>query len=482
MLKLLFFAFLLSASFAESATPVKSVKEQLWAIESSIDRVVLSVDPHVHIGIEIVSLKTGQRIYAKNAYQLFIPASNMKLLTGAAALYLLGNDYRFETKIYSDGPIENGVVKGNLYIQGSGDPELTTRALEELVFQLKMKEIHGVEGHLYVDNEAFDGVAQGPGWTWDDGAVVWNSPMDALTLNHSCVNVWVKPNSCCDKPPVVYVNPKTEFVTIENLALTTLKKNDLSVDRRWITRENVIQVKGCIASNQEIQKFVIPVESPHLYTAHVLRDLLVKNGTRFNGEIEKLAVAEGAVELASYSSRPLSAVVEQMMKDSDNLIADCIFKKLGQLKVSAPGTWQGGTKALKEFLSKQVGLDVSNMVVLDGSGMSRYNLVSPHQFVQFLVWMDQQFSISPEWQSTLPVSGVDGTLQHRMQDPAVKGKVRAKSGSLKGVSTLSGYVVTKDGEKLAFSIMMSGFTKESSEYKFGIEDQIMKILASYSKN
>ena len=456
----------------------RSNKAKIREIHSGIEKIVQSVDPHVHIGIEVVSLKTGRSLYAKNTGHLFMPASNLKLITGAAALQILGADYRFQTKLYTDAPIKDGILQGSLWIKGSGDPELSTRSLEELVSQLKSKGIQKIEGSLYVDRCDFDGIAQGPGWTWDDGAVVWNSPMDALTINHSCVDVWVEPNKSSDLPPHVYVQPNTDFVTIENLGMTSLEDHDLSVERSWMARENSIQIKGSIALSKNIQKFMIPVESPHLYAAHVLRNLLAKNQILFEGEIQEKAVTAQAVELASYASRPLREIVIAMMKISDNLIADCLFKKIGQQTFGAPGSWQSGTRAVKNFLTNTVGMDVSNMVIVDGSGMSRYNLLSPHQFIQFLTWADNQFPISLEFATSLPIAGVDGCLRNRMTDPAVKGRVLAKTGSLMGVSTLSGYAMTKAGEKLVFSIMISGFTKESSEYKVQIEDQILQYIVN----
>lgn len=468
---------LLLSPVVEAASASRSSKEKVRELQHGIEKIIQTADPDVHVGIEIVSMKTGQKLYARNANHLFMPASNLKLATCAAALQVLGADYRFQTQLHTDAPIEQGVVKGSLWIKGSGDPELSTRDLADLVFQLKLKGISKVEGHLYIDHFDFDQIAQGPGWTWDDGAVAWNSPMDALTLNHSCVDVWVKPNSHCDQPPQVCVQPKTDFVKVENCAITSQQEKDLVVERAWMTRENRIQIKGSVPLNEEAQHFAIPVESPHLYAASILCHLLEKNGIVLQGEVHEKAVPAEARQLAIHSSRPLFEIIVEMMKVSDNLIADCLFKKIGQQVAGPPGSWQKGSQAVRDFLAKTVGMDVSKMVILDGSGMSRYNLMSPHQLVQLLTWIDQKFLNSSELISSLPVSGVDGCLKNRMTDPSIKGRVRAKTGTLSGASTLSGYVVTQAGEKLVFSIMISGFTKQSSEYKTQIEDQIVQYIA-----
>ncbi len=468
----------LSSSHADAVAQSSSNKEQFLTIQRRMEQIVDSVDPNVHIGIEVVSLATGKTLYEKNASSLFLPASTMKLITGSAAMEILGIDYRFLTKIYTDGLIEKGVIKGNVWIKGAGDPELSTRSLEDLALQVKLKGVQRIQGNIYIDRSDFDGIAQGPGWTWDDGAVDWNSPLDALTINHSCVAIWVKPNSLCELPPEVYIEPETELVTVENHALTVENKEALSVERRWKTKENIIDVSGSVVKGQEIQKFRVPVESPYVYAAYVFRDLLEKNGIRFKGKIEEKKMGPGYSELASYASRPLFEMVVEMMKISDNLIADSLFKKIGQQIFGSPGSWQNGMEAIKSFLTEKVGMDVSNLVIVDGSGISRYNLLSPHQLITLLTWVDQHSAISSEFMASLPISGTDGNLCNRMTAPSVKGKVRAKTGSLMGVSTLAGYATTWKGERLVFSIMMSGFTKESSQYKREIEDRILEFLTS----
>ena len=158
----------------------------------------------MHIGIDILLANTGERVYQKNRKQLFTPASCMKIATAAAAIHTLGVDYRFETTLYTDGKIIEGTLRGNLYLKGSGDPYLNTWNLDDLAFQLKLLGIERVEGDLFVDNTDFDPVSQGPGWMWDEGLNYWNSPMDALTVNHSCVEIWENPAKCSPRLPIFF--------------------------------------------------------------------------------------------------------------------------------------------------------------------------------------------------------------------------------------------------------------------------------------
>lgn len=458
----------------------RSTKEQLTSLQAAIERIILDADPDVHIGVEVMSLKNGQRLYQKSSHHLFAPASCLKMITGAAALQLLGVDFRFETKLLTDGKVEQKTLKGNLFLQGSGDPEFAVRDLEELVFQLKLQNITQIEGNLYVDNTLFDGICQGPGWMWDDKGYDWTAPNDALILNHSCIDLWVKPSDKVGDPPFVYQYPKSDFILIENHAETTKGENNLSVKRRWMTKENIIDIAGKISSNKQAEHYVISIENPHLYAAHVFRNILTKAGYTFTGKIDAKVTPKNATLLGKHMSRPLCSIVGEMMKTSDNLVANCLFKKMGEKRFGVPGTWQKGSQAVREFLAQTVGVNIDKVVIMDGCGQSRYNLISAHQFVQFLSWMNQQFSFCSEFMSSLPISGTDGTLTHRMSYPVVKGKVRAKTGSMTGISTISGYLTTKDGELIAFSILQNGITGKATEYKTRIEDAICTLLTNFS--
>ncbi len=471
MNKLIVFLLLLCVSTA--AKPIG--KDRLFAFRAGIERIILNADPYANVGVEVVSLKTGEVLFQKNCHHLLVPASNLKLLTGAAALYLLGVDYRFETALYTDGKIENGMLKGDLFLKGSGDPELAVRDLEELAFQLKLLGIESILGNLYVDITLFDEISQGPGWMWDDQGEKWNSPLSALMLNHSCIDLWVKPHESAGKAPYVYVFPRNDFVEIDNHALTASNDDTLAVERRWQKKENVIDIKGKIS---QVKHYSVPIEYPHLYAASVFSTLLNKAGIDFDGKIEMRPVSDNALPLAAHASRPLSLIVKEMMKSSDNLIADSLFKKIGEARYGRPGSWQKGSKAIRDFLSTNAGVDTQNMVVMDGSGLSRYNLVSAHHFTDFLKWMHKEFSCGSEFAASLPISGIDGTLDKRMA--GLKGKIRAKTGGMTGISSLCGYAMTKEGELLAFSILENGFTKPVDEYRTQIEDAICAFLTEFS--
>ncbi|MBS0620357.1 MAG: D-alanyl-D-alanine carboxypeptidase/D-alanyl-D-alanine-endopeptidase [Verrucomicrobia bacterium] len=441
-------------------------------LREEVDAIIAGVDPDVHLGIEVVSLRTGESVLARNHNQLFVPGSTLKLFTAAAALHYLGRDFRFETRLYADGKIAEGGLEGDLYIQGAGDPELSLADLEVLACELPFEKI---SGNLYVDRTLFDTVVWGPGWMWDEGAELWNSPMAALTVNHSAVEVWVEPSEKVGEMARVRLEPACHFLSLACKATTSQNQEGLFVERRWRTRENIIDIQGALPIHSKPQVFRVSVEDPELFVAALLRDLLVRKGVRFSGKIAFKAVPEKAKVVGTVFSRPLQEMISSFLKKSDNLASNCVFKKIGEKCYGKPGTWSKGTKAVQAFLDKEVGLDTSRMVVVDGSGESRYNLSSPHQFVQFLVWMHKHY---PDFSKTLAIGGYDGTLKNRMVKGRCKGKVFAKTGLMTGVTGISGYLLTDSGEPLVFSILQGGFIRGAMEYREGIEDAILEKLVA----
>ncbi|MFI5333686.1 MAG: D-alanyl-D-alanine carboxypeptidase/D-alanyl-D-alanine-endopeptidase [Chlamydiales bacterium] len=461
-----------------AATP----QEELRFLKNAIDRTIEQVNPDLHIGIEIVSLKNGLKIYEKNAKQMFIPASVQKLFTAAASLSILGSDFRFETALYSEGEIQNGILAGNLYLKGSGDPSLVTDDLETLVSELEGAGIKQIRGDLCIDHFDFDQVTLGPGWMWDEGAEFWNSPLDALLVNHSCVTLWIGPGENVGNPCQITMTPEIPSVEVCNYSKTSKEKGVLEVCRTSSTKGSRIQVSGTMDVKDLLREYRIPLEDPSLYAAELLHLLLGKHNIFVTGKIRYQKVPKGAKCIASHLSSPLSELVLYMTKTSDNLYANCFFKKIGEATCGAPGSWKKGTHALMQFLSEKVKMDTSRLVIVDGDGQSRYNLIAPDQLVTLLKWAKTQSLFYPEFLASLPLACVDGTLKERMCNAQVRGRVRAKTGTMTGVSTLAGYAATKEGEFLAFAIMTNGLTTTGRKYKEELEDEICTLLTSFSRD
>lgn len=466
MKTILFALFIVLVSF-------KSPKDQRFEMHNQIDRIISQIDSSSHIGIEVVSLKNEQVLYQKDERKFFVPGSTVKLFTSAAALSILGVNFTFETQVLGLKQPQDGVLKSDLFLKGSGDPSLNVVDLEQLIFQLKEKGIECIHGNLILDHSEFDTVALGPGWMWDEGAEYWNSPMDALTVNHSCIDIWVDPSKEVGEAPAICVYPDCDYVSVNNEARTCGRKCELKVARRWMKKENVIDVEGNVPQDSCRQHFQVSVESPHHFVGVIFKTLLEQNGISFNGKVLEGMTPERAEILATHSSLPLSYLVKVMMKNSDNLYSNCIFKKIGAKRFGVPGTWAKGAQAMREFLEFEAHLKEKDFCVVDGSGESRYNMVSNDQMVQFLMWAQRQFNFGSEFVSSLVISGVD---MKRLGSSKMKGKVRAKSGNMTGVAALAGYAETNNNEIVAFSIMTNGFMKPNKVIKDHIEDQIVKAF------
>ncbi len=458
-----FFLFCVFSLFADSADDLKA----------EIDQIIHSCDSSVHLGVEVYSLKTQEILYEKNKDKLFTPASGLKVFTAAAALSILPQDFSFETDVFTDS-------KGNLYLKGGGDPTLTLEALRDLIFQLKATGLDKIQGDIFLDETIFDTFAQGPGWMWDDLGEAWNPPVNGLLVNRSSVFLWVAPGATLGAPARILLIPSWKQMKVDNQIKTDLKLNRLVIDRVRDNPQEVFSVKGTISQGSLPLLKKLPVDDPLFYTGECFMHLLKEEGMVFQGALKKGKTPTVAQKLATHSSRPVVEIVMEMMKESDNLYANALFKKIGQVCGGAPGSYQKGASGLRDFLKRGPAIDPSNMVILDGCGQSRYNLVSPSQMIQMLSWASQEFLLSAEFLASFPISGVDGSLKARLED--VRGKIRGKTGSMQGVSSLSGYAETKDEEVLAFTIFLNGFVQNGHNYKQEIEDKICRSLVNFKRD
>ncbi|NDE82667.1 MAG: D-alanyl-D-alanine carboxypeptidase/D-alanyl-D-alanine-endopeptidase [Chlamydiia bacterium] len=448
-------------------------------LQLQLDKVIQKQIGSAHIGIEVVSLATRSPIYQKNSSKLFIPASCLKIFTGSSCLAFLGPDYRFTTGVWTDGVIKNKRLIGNIYLKGGGDPSLDEKGLQALALQIKGLGIEKIVGSLFVDTSDFDSIQKGPGWMWDDGPEYWNCPVSALTVNHGCVELLMEPSIGINQAPKIILQPNTAFVKCHNLAQTCDGADgQIAIERRSDQEKNSLYVTGLIPSKSQPMLYRVSLEDPHLYAGALFLDTLRNCGIFCPKGIEQKKIPEKARLLVEHRSDCLEILVHKMMKESDNLYAECFFKKIGQLCFGGEGTWRLAADAVKKLIATK-GLNTSQMALLDGSGMSRYNLISPRQLVEFLLITRDDPVVFKPFINSLPVSGIDGTLKFTMDDPELVGKIRAKTGSMTGVRCLSGYVITTSGEELVVSIMMNGVIDKSVALK--LEKEICKILVGYKK-
>ncbi|MFQ6674338.1 MAG: D-alanyl-D-alanine carboxypeptidase/D-alanyl-D-alanine-endopeptidase, partial [Fidelibacterota bacterium] len=397
-----------SCTYQSAIDYPRLTRVQSSQLREKVDRAVAQKASDLNLGMKVVSLKTGEVIYERNGNHLFTPASNTKLITAAAALHILGPHYRFRTAVYSDSPLSSAVLKGNLYLKGSGDPELTDEDLEEMVHDLQLQGLTTIQGNLVIDGSEFDSDPWGPGWMWDQGSHWFSAPVDAVTLNDNCVIVRVTPAARSGTPPMVRIDPPTKYVSTEVEAVTVSGdslRNGLTVERRWRTRENIIDITGAISIHESPRDYVVSIENPALYTGTVLEELLQESGIELTGEVIQDSVPRRAVPLVVHTSRPLSESVKNFLKVSHNLTGELLLKKIGGETEGLPGSWKKGLKSIKTFLQNEVRVDTTTLVMADGSGSSRYNLLSPDHVVRLLAWAHDNFQLFPEFSSALPIGG-----------------------------------------------------------------------------
>jgi D-alanyl-D-alanine carboxypeptidase/D-alanyl-D-alanine-endopeptidase (penicillin-binding protein 4) len=438
---------------------------------------------HTGIALLVVSLDRGDTLFAREEDRLYTPASNRKLFTAASALHWLGPEHRFVTPLLATAPIIGDTLRGDLVLLGRGDPDLAAADLAALADTLAARGVRVVTGDVRADDSWFDDVEWGAGWMWDDGPY-WEWPyVTALTIEDNVVTVTTRPGPKIGALVGVAVDPPTGYVTL-NVAATTGPAggtSDLVVDRHWDPKENVIDVTGTLALDAAAVVARRTVEDPALYAASLLLELLEARGVEVLGAARHGSIGEMVADtVAAHTSEPLAASIRNFLKISDNLTGELLVKAVGASVAGPPGTYEKGLAAERVFLAGEVGIDTTAQNLADGSGVSRYNLVTARQIIGLLEYMTSRTDLFPAYLQALPVAGVDGTLEERMRGTAAEGRARAKTGTLNGVTALSGYVPSAEGERLAFSMMIE-FYVGSTAPRRAVQDSIVAALARFRR-
>ena len=318
---------------------------------------------------------------------------------------------------------------------------------------------------------------------WDDGPVGGYYPhLSALTINRNGVFVRISPGPEVGDPVRVHLDPPTQYMKIVNEATTVgaSKKVRVKIKRKnGADGENVLMIDGAMAMGQAEMNRRVDILDPALYCGALLREMLAKRGVTLQGKVRYGEVPEGTAEIITHVSPPLSSILREMNKPSDNLIAELLLKTIGAELKGVPGTGEKGLSAINEFLG-EIGMDAAGYALADGSGVSRYNLVTASLLTDLLIYMFRNFAVMPDYLASLPIGGVDGTLTRRMRGMSAEGVLRAKTGTLRGITTLAGYTVTADGETVVFSILVSNYLGSANPRRL-LQDRIGNILTQFSR-
>lgn len=435
-------------------------------------------------GVSIRTASTGDLIYSYNGETRLTPASNLKLFTAAAALTTLGKDYTFQTELHTDGEIKWHVLIGNLYIKGKGDPTITTNTFDQFAKELKKKGIKWISGDLIGDDSWYDDVRYSIDIPWSDETAYYGAQISALTVSpdldydSGTIICEVSPGEKTNQKATVSFSPETDYVQVINKTKTVEKdgRNDITISRNHGT--NIIQIEGTIPLNDPLHKESIAVWEPTKYSLNVFKQALHKQGIKLLGDVKVGDIPSNSQVVISHSSMPLSELLLPFMKLSNNIHAEVLIKEMGKV-FKGKGSFKEGLE-VEEHALTSLGVKTETMIMRDGSGISHMNLVPPNEITRMLYHL-QDMDWFPCYMNSLPVAGIKdkmigGTLRNRMKGSPLKENVIAKTGTLTNVSSLSGYVKTKNGETFIFSILLNHL--KGSDQGKQIEEQILNTIAN----
>jgi D-alanyl-D-alanine carboxypeptidase/D-alanyl-D-alanine-endopeptidase (penicillin-binding protein 4) len=474
-MKVIIFIFvLLSSSFLFAQSNIIKLHDDLFQIIND------DFFEQSQIAVSVYDLTEGETLFQHNNKILFHPGSNMKLLTSAAAINYLDSSYKFSTSLYHTGVIEGDTLFGDLYVVGGLDPEFTTDDLDSLIQEVKFLGIKYISNNIYADVSVKDSIYWGEGWMWDDEPDPGAPHLSALNINDNSIEVFVE-GTIVDSHANIILTPETDYVIVDNRTKTVQDtiQNDFRIDRDWLNRENTIIVEGKVRQGEIIDSSdyteKLSLLEPEKYFLTLFKEHLIKSEIFINGIMEVKKLPANSVYLSTII-RPIDSVLVNVNKDSDNLSAEMLLYAMALNDSGAPAIAENGIETIKKLVDS-IGLDPEKYSYADGSGVSRYNLVSAELLIELLIYMYN----NPEFNrfyNSLAIAGVDGTLEKRMIDTDAEGRVFAKTGTLNGVSALSGYVKTLNDHLLAFSILIQNFV-EKTRVARNLQDEICNILVKY---
>ena len=462
-------------------------------------------------GIQVVDLDDGRTIYEQHQDKLFLPASNGKLFSTALALSRLGPDYFHTTTVVSKAEIDpDGILGGDLVLLGGGDPNFSSRLipynpkkefasdrlapLRELARQVTAAGIKKIAGGVIGDDSRYVWQRHSPGWSIDDGMWGYGAPISALSFNDNTITMQVLPGRAVRENARVAFRPDIGYFGLDNrlrTAATRMVPRGLHLDRAPGTRE--LALWGDISIHSRGRKLTVAVDNPALFAARAFHHVLSETGVEIAGDarvrhalghefpsLKQVADPKTETyptELAGVRSASLAETVKIVNKVSQNLHAEMLLREVARRRRGV-GSFQAGLEDLEDFLEKDVGLREQEFVLADASGLSRRNLVSPAATVKLLTHMWKSEN-RETFVASLPIAGEDGTLDWRFSRTPVRGRIRAKTGTLSHVTAISGYIATADDRDLAFSIMVNNYGVQAS-YIRNLVDKICIALTEPS--
>lgn len=477
-----------TGTFAQSIGPLKA------ALDPILDA---SPMENAWWGAVVVDVESGDVLYTRNGGRSFVPASNAKLFTTAAALDLLGPDYRWVTNVYIDGNVVHGELQGNLIVRGSGDPSIgarysngdPTRVFRAWADSLRRAGIRVIRGDVIGDDDVFDDVPYGEAWSWDDEQFAYATAINGLPFNDNVIDVTITARRASEPGNVSWEPDRTDYVVIVNRTITTQSGTRLKEGYKRRRGTNIIELTSKVPQGR-IDHESLSVHNPTGYFVHVLRQTLQREGIAIDGravDVDELSIRPQYSNpryrrIASYQSPPLSVIAETVNTESQNLYAELLLRTLGvEMPLQNSGNRETGSAeaglqvAQATYLA--AGVDTSRLQLVDGSGLSRKNLVTPNMTAALLRYMasHEEAAVREAFIGSLAVGGQTGTLAWRFRNGP---EVRAKTGSLGNISSLAGYVTSQSGALLVFVLMCNNHTVKQSVIR-RTQDRVVTRVATW---
>jgi len=440
------------------------------------------------VGFIVTDVATGAVLAESGADALINPASNDKMVTSAAALSTLKPEYRFKTEYFVQGRLKDGTLDGNLVVKGYGDPSVVSERLVRVANELYLFGIEKITGDVVVDETWFDGNEEARGWEQEDAPDrAYAAPVNALMVNYNAVAVYVRPGAAPGQPAIVRVDPPSERVTVKGEVLTEAvgrgvrlssdKDVDAVASRDAPGTGTVLTIEGSVGLRDSPERIYRRVYDPALHFGSTLTTYLQQRGVKMKHSVARGVVPAGARLVLVDKSPALKDVVSTLNHYSNNVIAEALVKAMGAEVFGAPGTFEHGLAVGRQYLEQKLGFAPGSYVYENGSGLNDVNRFTARQLAQLVCAVAADYEIATEWFTSLAVAGTAGTISHRMKDTPAMRHLRAKTGTLRGVSALSGTVVQPSGNVVAFSLLTQGY-KKGATVVWKAQTQIGAALAS----
>ncbi len=433
-----------------------------------------------HVGLVVQVAETGEILFERDGERRFTPASNTKIVTAAVALRELGPGYRWWTRLIASGPIRDSELDGSLWVIGGGDPRLKRSALARWVGALRQAGIRHISGDVIGDDRLFEPPQWGIGWMWDDLYAGWAAGVTGLQVHPSSARGWLQPGPLLGDPATLRFATDVVPIRIATRVRTGPPDSEVRLRFRPSADGGPVELWGWVPANADSIGLFLAAEHPTPYLLEHLARAFADSGISVGGSYRRAhgeEMPEDSTWGAAFESDSLGAVLAELLKPSDNQIAESILRTIGSVEGTSGSDTEG--LAVVQSTLAEWGIEPGAIDLSDGSGLSRYNEVTPMAMTRLLraMWRHPDHAV---WLEAMPIGAIDGTLRARMVGTPAAGNVRAKTGSLTSVRALSGYLTDGDGETIVFSLLLNGYDSPG-DVAVAIEDLIVEQLALYHR-